>query len=302
MRDQSNQRNRGRRARWPTRPPQPPDQPSRTTGAGHRRQRRDHRRDRPRHRRCDRPRPAGTGRREGRASRRPQARRGRDRPTDRQPAAARPHPRDPPRPRHHLRRDQQGRGHQPRRGAQEERAASTVHSWRAYLTEHRDEITAIQVLTAARGGGRDALDKLTEIAARIRRPPHAWTPDILWDAYETLGKSVASPRGNAQLPDLVSLIRYELGLDIELKPYRSAVEERFAGWLLRQRQAGAEFTADQVWWLEQIRDTVAIGVGISVEDVRGVPFTERGGQAGLVRCFGRDRARALIAEMDRELA
>ncbi|MEV0714037.1 DEAD/DEAH box helicase family protein [Asanoa sp. NPDC050611] len=185
----------------------------------------------------------------------------------------------------------------------EERAASTVQSWRAYLAQHRDEVTAIQVLTAARGGGRDALDKLTEIAARIRRPPHAWTPDILWDAYETLDKSIASPRGNAQLPDLVSLIRYELGLDTKLKPYRSAVEERFAGWLLRQRQAGIEFTADQAWWLEQIRDTVAIGVGISVEDIHGVPFTERGGQAGLIKCFGgRDRARALIAEMDRELA
>ncbi|GAC1464123.1 MAG: hypothetical protein PVSMB1_14260 [Gemmatimonadaceae bacterium] len=58
-----------------------------------------------------------------------------------------------------------------------------------------------------------------------------------------------------------------------------------------------------MWWLEQIRDTIAIGVGITVEDVKGVPFTERGGQAGLIKDFGsRDRARELITELDRELA
>ncbi|WP_329088537.1 DEAD/DEAH box helicase family protein [Streptosporangium sp. NBC_01469] len=185
----------------------------------------------------------------------------------------------------------------------EERASSTVQSWRGFLEKHRDEITAIQVLTETRGGGHDALAKLKDLAARIRRPPHAWTPGTLWDAYETLNKAAASPQGNAELPDLVSLIRYELGMDTELKPYRSVIEERFASWLARQAQAGAHFTADQLWWLAQIRDTVAIGVGITVEDIKGVPFTQRGGQAGLIRDFGgRDRARALIAEMDRELA
>ncbi|WP_113705331.1 DEAD/DEAH box helicase family protein [Nonomuraea lactucae] len=185
----------------------------------------------------------------------------------------------------------------------EERAGSMVGSWHEFLEEHRDEITAIQVLTESRGGGHDALAKLKDLAARIKRPPHVWTPDILWDAYETLGKATDSPRGNAELPDLVSLIRYELGMDSELKPYRSVIEERFAAWLARQEQAGAEFTADQRWWLEQIRDVVAIGVGITVEDIKGVPFTQRGGQAGLIRDFGgRDAARDLIAEMDRELA
>lgn len=185
----------------------------------------------------------------------------------------------------------------------EERAGSLVQSWHGYLEQHRDEITAIQVLTETRGGGHGALAQLIELAARIHRPPHAWTPDIIWDAYETLHKTTASPDNRAQIPDLVSLIRYELGLDTELKPYRSVIEERFAGWLLRQEQAGAQFTADQMWWLEQIRDNIAIGVGITVDDVKGVPFTERGGQAGLIKDFGgRDRARELITELDRELA
>ncbi|MER7273482.1 DEAD/DEAH box helicase family protein [Dactylosporangium sp. NPDC000244] len=185
----------------------------------------------------------------------------------------------------------------------EERAASVIGSWHAYLDAHRDEITAIHVLTNTRGGGRDALAKLGEIAARIRRPPYTWTPAVLWDAYETLDKAATTPDGDAGLPDLVSLIRYELGLDTDLRPYRSVVEERFAGWLLRQEQAGVHFTIEQRWWLEHIRDTIAIGVGVTVEDINDIPFTERGGQAGLVRHFGgRDQARTLITELDRELA
>jgi type I restriction enzyme, R subunit len=186
----------------------------------------------------------------------------------------------------------------------EERAGSLVTSWHGYLEKHRDEITAIQVLAQRRGGGgRGALAQLKEIAARIRRPPYAWTPVTIWDAYETLDKAAASSGASAGVPDLVSLIRFELGLDADLRPYRSVVEERFAGWLLRQEQAGAQFTVDQMWWLERIRDTVAIGVGIEIADLAEVPFIERGGTVGLVRDFGgKDRARNLINELDRELA
>jgi type I restriction enzyme, R subunit len=44
------------------------------------------------------------------------------------------------------------------------------------------------------------------------------------------------------LTDLVSLVRFTLEQDDELVPYPELVEERFAGWLLTQQQAGVEFT------------------------------------------------------------
>ncbi|MGC5412456.1 type I restriction-modification enzyme R subunit C-terminal domain-containing protein, partial [Streptomyces sp. DT225] len=87
------------------------------------------------------------------------------------------------------------------------------------------------------------------------------------------------------MPDLISLIRYELGVDSELKPYRETVEERFEGWLLRQLQAGVEFTEDQMWWLEAIRDVVASDVGIAPPDFRAEPFVSRGGGRGLALAF-----------------
>jgi type I restriction enzyme R subunit len=100
---------------------------------------------------------------------------------------------------------------------------------------------------------------------------------------------------------LITLIRYELGLDQELRPYRSVVEERFQGWLRRQEQAGARFDVDQLWWLERIKDVIAVSVEITPDDLDGTPFTEHGGIDGFAATFG-DRATDLIPELNQELA
>ncbi|WP_432898896.1 DEAD/DEAH box helicase family protein [Micromonospora matsumotoense] len=178
-----------------------------------------------------------------------------------------------------------------------ERAQVTVRSWHEYLDQHRDEITALQVFYE--GKGRISYDQLKELAARIARPPQAWTPESLWKAYVLLGRTAeqAGPRG---VTDLVALIRYELGLDQELRPFRTATEERFRGWLLRQQQAGATFTADQVWWLERIKDVIAVSVEITPDDLEGAPFTERGGIDGYAGAFG-NRAEPLLSELNQEL-
>ena len=61
-----------------------------------------------------------------------------------------------------------------------------MESWQAYLEEHRDEITAIQLLSEARDR-RISFDDIQELADRIARPPYNWTPDVIWDAYVALG-------------------------------------------------------------------------------------------------------------------
>ncbi|MGC4805852.1 DEAD/DEAH box helicase family protein [Micromonospora sp. DT233] len=180
----------------------------------------------------------------------------------------------------------------------EERARVTVRSWHEYLEQHRDEITALQVYYE--GKGRVSYEQIKELAARIARPPQAWTTERLWEAYVLLGRTSAQP-GPRALTDLVALIRYEIGLDQELRPYRTSVEERFRGWLLAQRQAGATFTADQVWWLERIKDVISVSVEITTEDLEGAPFTERGGIDGYANTFG-DRAEPLLDELNQELS
>ncbi|GAB3940903.1 hypothetical protein GCM10027614_25320 [Micromonospora vulcania] len=80
----------------------------------------------------------------------------------------------------------------------EERAQDTVKSWHDYLEEHRDEITALQVFFEGRG--RVGYDQLKELAARIARPPQAWTPESLWKSYVLLGRTAeASETGDRRI-------------------------------------------------------------------------------------------------------
>jgi type I restriction enzyme R subunit len=178
-------------------------------------------------------------------------------------------------------------------------ARSVVDSWTAYLQEHRDEITALQLLTEARQRRVSFLD-IQELAERISRPPHNWTPDVLWAAYEKveLGKVRHSDRHT--LTDLVSLLRFATGLDDELVPYADLVRERYANWLAQQKQAGTEFTDKERWWLDRMIEVIAASTGITADDLDEAPFTERGGVDGALRDLG-DHAADYIKELNEVL-
>jgi type I restriction enzyme R subunit len=182
------------------------------------------------------------------------------------------------------------------------RAQQVVTDWRAYLAEHRDEITAIELGFRHDRSGRAVYAQLKELAARLRRPPQTWTPDKLWQAYERLELAAKRPGVTYGAVDLIGLIRYELGTDAEPRPHRSLVEERFAGWLLKQQQSGVRFSGDQVWWLERIRDVVITSASFDHTDLDHVPFTERGGTDGFLRAFGDDRAEAILTDLTQDLA
>ncbi len=133
-----------------------------------------------------------------------------------------------------------------------ERASHIVESWTAYLAEHRSEITAIQVMSAARAARIDFGD-IQELATRISRPPLNRTPELIWAAYDAVEKKGRVRRSNRHtLTDLVSLLRFTLGEDDELVPYADRVRERYAGWLTQQKQAGVNITDEQRWWLDRM--------------------------------------------------
>jgi type I restriction enzyme, R subunit len=165
------------------------------------------------------------------------------------------------------------------------RARSVVNSWKAYLDENRDEITAIQVIGEARGR-RVAFVDIKELADRISRPPHNWTPDVLWTAYESLDATHVRHSDAHTLTDLVSVLRFTLGLDAELVPYGDAVRERYAGWLAQQAQSGSEFSPVERWWLDHMVNVIATSAGIEPQDLDNAPFMERGGLDGAIRDLG----------------
>jgi type I restriction enzyme R subunit len=179
------------------------------------------------------------------------------------------------------------------------RARSIVESWRAYLEEHRDEITAIQLLAEARQRRISFID-IQELAERIKRPPRNWTVDLIWAAYESIEVDPVRHSDRHTLTDLVSLIRYTIGRDDELVPYAERVRERYAGWLHQQQQAGVTFTDTERWWLDRMVEVIAASAGISPDDLDTSPFTERGGIDGAIRDLG-PTAATLIDQLNAEL-
>jgi type I restriction enzyme R subunit len=181
-----------------------------------------------------------------------------------------------------------------------ERARSVVESWEAYLIQHRDEITAIQLLEEAKER-RIAFADIKQLADRISRPPHNWTPDLLWSAYETVHVGKVRHSDRHTLTDLVSLLRYTVGVDNELVPYADRVQERYAGWLAQQEQAGTKFSVLERWWLDRMVDVIATSAGIQPADLDQAPFTDKGGIDGALRDLGADRASDLLESLNAEL-
>lgn len=179
------------------------------------------------------------------------------------------------------------------------KAMSVVESWRAYLDDHRAEITAIQLLVEAKER-RISFSDIKELAARIARPPYNWTPDLIWNAYVAVEPQLAAKSDHRTLTDLVSLVRFTVGVDDKLVPYSERVQERYAAWLAQQEQGGVTFTDAERWWLDNMVTVIANSAGIRTEDLDDAPFLERGGTDGALRDLG-DHAADLIDELNREL-
>jgi type I restriction enzyme R subunit len=179
------------------------------------------------------------------------------------------------------------------------RARSIVESWQQYLIDNRDEITAIQLMQEAKER-RVSFAEIQELAERISRPPHNWTPDLIWSAYEAIEVGRVRHSDRHTLTDLVSLIRFATKLDDELIPYTEQVRQRYAGWLAQQSQAGVTFSPAELWWLDKMVEVIAVSAGISPDDLDNAPFTERGGVDGAIRDLGPNTA-TLIDQLNTNL-
>ncbi len=194
--------------------------------------------------------------------------------------------------------------------AARERARGTVESFERFIAEHKDEITALQILysrpqrlsgSSGKGQGAEPLtfEALKALADTLQAPPHLWTESQLWQAYAALDKSKVKGENRRRiLTDLVSLVRFAMHQDNELLPFPERVNANFKAWLA---QAGHPFTPEQLHWLEMIRDHIAANLGIEPDDFGYSPFAQEGGIGKVYQLFGPELPRVLEA-MNRELA
>jgi type I restriction enzyme R subunit len=186
-------------------------------------------------------------------------------------------------------------------GYSTERARRTVDDFRQFIEDNKDEITALQILYSHPYSRRLSFRDIRELANAIGRPPHQWTPEGLWAAYEALDKSKVHGSGQRVATDLVSLVRFALGQEDELVPFPEKVNERFVAWLLQQQNMGREFTDEQLRWLEEIRDHIAASMSISTDDLDYTPFVEQGGIGKALQVFGEGLG-PLLGELNGALA
>lgn len=182
------------------------------------------------------------------------------------------------------------------------RAAATVESFRQFIDDNKDEITALQIIYNRPYKERLNYQDIKALAEAIGSPPHRWTPERLWEAYKALDASKVRGSANTVLTNIVSLVRYALGLDSELVPFPDQVAERFDAWLLQQETAGRSFTAEQLKWLKLIRDHLAASLSIKPRDLRDAPFSQRGGLGKAHQLFGEEELNDLLVELTEALA
>ena len=185
-------------------------------------------------------------------------------------------------------------------GFSNDQADTLVKSFREFIKENKDEITALQILYERPYRQRLRYAEMKALADALQVPPRSWTTDRLWQAYRQLDQSKVRGSGQRMLADIVSLVRFSIGDAEVLAPFSDQVHERFQGWLAMQETAGRNFTHEQRWWLEAIRDHIAGSVSMELGDFQYAPFNQQGGLAQAYSLFG-DELPGLLEELNVEL-
>ncbi len=183
-----------------------------------------------------------------------------------------------------------------------ERAQTVVETFKKFIADNKDELTALQVIYSKPFGQRRlTYDAIKQLAAEIEKPPYKLTPELLWQAYEQLDKSkVKGAVPQRLLTNIISLIRFAVGEYEILEPFADTINRRFEVWLTSQEKNGATFTTEQKQWLSMIKDQVAASLGVGADDFQFAPFFERGGLLKFRQLFG-PQSEGVLDQMNRVL-
>jgi len=104
--------------------------------------------------------------------------------------------------------------------AAKEKAKTLVDTFKKFIEENRDEITALQIFYSKPFGQRHlSFSQIKQLAEAIEKPPYKLTPEILWKAYEQLEKSKVRGAGAQKLlTNIISLVRFAVGEARYLNP------------------------------------------------------------------------------------
>ncbi len=181
----------------------------------------------------------------------------------------------------------------------EESADRVIASFREFIEANKDEILALRIIYDQRYKKRPmVIDGLKAIYEKLKA--QGITVERLWDCY-AIKKPEQVKRGTmAQLTDLISIIRFEMGYADNLSPFADKVNYNFMQWTFQKNTGAVHFTEEQMEWLRLIKDHIITSLSILPEDLDLTPFDRMGGLMAFYGAFGDDYEN-ILNEMNIEL-
>jgi type I restriction enzyme, R subunit len=183
-----------------------------------------------------------------------------------------------------------------------EQAQEIIQTFRDFIEENKDEITALKIFYNQPYRMREITYKMIkELHSALQKPPYSLTPERLWHAYYQVdSQKIRGISTKRMLTDIVSLLRFELKIDKELAPFSEIINRNFKAWVFKKNAGNIQFTEEQMDWLRMIKDHIASSMKISRESFEYTPFNESGGLGRYYQVFGQDYE-SILNEMNEAL-
>ncbi|RYV04118.1 restriction endonuclease subunit R [Shewanella sp. OPT22] len=193
----------------------------------------------------------------------------------------------------------------------EENAEKVIQSFKEFIEQHKEDIQALSFFYQQPYQRRPlTFSMLEELHETLNKPPLLLTTEKLWNSYERINPTNSNKKNKKantqrQLTDIISLIKFAIGLDEELKPFAEHIDSKFKKWIFRHNaQRKTAFTEEQTNWLRLIKDHIAASCFIERDDFDYIPFSDHGGLQkvwGLFSSENNNELDSLMAEMNQEL-
>ena len=179
---------------------------------------------------------------------------------------------------------------------QEENVNKVISGFRTFIEENKDEIVALRIIYDAAYKDRPmVIEKLKELYEKLKSK--GITVERLWDCYAIKRPDKVRRSTIAQITDLISMIRFEMGYADTLVPFADKVNYNFMQWTFKKNAGHIQFTEEQMEWLRLIKDHIAASLSILPEDLDLTPFDRKGGLLGFYDAFG-DSYEQILQEMN----
>ena len=181
----------------------------------------------------------------------------------------------------------------------EENVDRVISTFKDFIEENKDEILALRIIYNEQYKNRPmVLKSLTELYQKLCAK--GVTVERLWDCYAIKQPDKVKKGTLAQITDLISLIRFQLGYADTLSPFADRVNYNFKQWTFHRNTGAVHFTAEQMEWLRLIKEHIITSLSILPEDLEYTPFDSKGGLGGFYRVFG-EKYQEILDEMNEEL-